>query len=68
MRLQLLSILLGSGSVVADSLFVFAPIVCGGSVFGPCSGMQYFSSRNNLAEEEGAGCFTQIVFLLSCGC
>ena len=23
-------------SVVVDSLFIFAPIVCGGSVFGAC--------------------------------
>ena len=44
MRLQLLSILLGSGSVVAHSLFIFAPIACGGSVFGPCSVMQYLVS------------------------
>ena len=25
-----------SGSVVIDSLFIVASIVCGGSVFGPC--------------------------------
>ena len=27
---------LGSGSVVDDSLFIVAPIVCGFFVFGPC--------------------------------
>ena len=27
---------LGGGSVVVDLFFVVAPIVCGGSVFGPC--------------------------------
>ena len=27
----------GGGSVVVDSLFIFAPIACGFFVFGPCS-------------------------------
>ena len=26
----------GSGSVAVDLLFIVAPIVCGGFVFGPC--------------------------------
>ena len=26
----------GDGSIVVDSLFIVAPIICGGSVFGPC--------------------------------
>ena len=26
----------GGGSVVVDSLFIVASIVCGGSVLGPC--------------------------------
>ena len=38
--LRLLSALRG-GSVVGDSLFVVLPIVCGGSVFGPCFVIQY---------------------------
>ena len=32
--------LYGGGSVVDDSLFIVAPIVCGGYVFGPCFVMQ----------------------------
>ena len=34
--LRLLSVLRHGGSVVIDSLFIVAPIVCVGSVFGPC--------------------------------
>ena len=30
--------------VVLDSLFIEAPIVCGGSLFGPCFVMQYLVS------------------------
>ena len=29
---------------VVDSLFIVAPIVCGGSVVGPCLVVQYFVS------------------------
>ena len=32
----------GGGYVFVDSLFIFAPIVCGGSVIGPCFVIQYF--------------------------
>ena len=32
------------GSVVVESLFIDAPIVCGGTVFGPCFVMQYLVS------------------------
>ena len=34
----------GDGSDVVDSLFIVAPIVRGGSVFGPCFVIQYFMS------------------------
>ena len=34
----------GGGSVVADSLFIFASIVCDGSVFGSCFVMTYLAS------------------------
>ena len=40
-------------------------------MFGPCFVMQYLVSFLvfiYLAEEEIVGCFTLIVFLLSCGC
>ena len=30
--------------VVVDLLFIVAPIVCRGSVFGPCFGIHYFLS------------------------
>ena len=56
------------GSVVVYSLFIVVPIVCGGFVFGPCFVIQYLVSFcSHLAEEERAGCFTSIVFLLSYG-
>ena len=32
----------GGGSVVVDLLNIVAPIVCEGSVFGPCFVIQYF--------------------------
>ena len=32
------------GSVVVDSLFIVAPIVCEGILFGPCFVMQYLVS------------------------
>ena len=32
---------LSGGSVFVDSLFIVAPIVRGGSVFGPCFAIQY---------------------------
>ena len=38
------SIMLLHGSVVVDSLFNVAPIVNGGSAFGPCFVMQYLVS------------------------
>ena len=53
---------------MVNSLFV---VVCDGFVIGPCFVMQYLLSFlfcNNLAEEERAGCFTFIAFLLPCGC
>ena len=34
----------GGGSVVVNSLFVVAPIVCGEFVFGPCVLMQHLVS------------------------
>ena len=33
---------LGGGHVVVESLFIVVPIICGGSVFGPCFVIQYF--------------------------
>ena len=35
---------LGDGSVVVGSLFIVTPIVCVGSVLGPCFVIQYFMS------------------------
>ena len=60
------------GSVVVEALFIVAPIVCRCFVFGPCFVMQYlvsllFFESDILAEEKRAGCFSLIVFLLSCG-
>ena len=37
-------LLLNGGSVVVDSLFIVAPIVCVGFVLGPCFFMLYFVS------------------------
>ena len=37
------------GSVVVDSLFIVAPIICGGSVFGPYFVMQYLSVLSSFA-------------------
>ena len=34
----------GDGSVVVDSLFIGAPIVCGDSVRGPCFFIHHFIS------------------------
>ena len=65
---MLLSIL-GGGSGVVNSLFTVAPIVCEGSVFGPCFVIHYyvfFKYCNRIDEEEGAGSFTLIVFRMSC--
>ena len=42
--------------MVVDSLFIVAPIVCGGSVFGPCFDMQCLVSFlfcNHLDEMAG---------------
>ena len=52
-------------SVVDDSLFIVAPIICVGSVFRPCFVMQFCY---HLAEEERDGCFTLFVYLMSCDC
>ena len=52
-------------------LFIVAPIVCRGSVFGPCFVIQYFVSVlfcNRLDGDERAGCFGLTVFLVSCNC
>ena len=46
------------------------PMFVGFLEFGPCFVMQYlmpFLVFNHLAEEERAGCFSLIGFLLSCG-
>ena len=39
----------GGGFVIVDSLFIVAPIVRGGSVFGPCFVMQYLVSFSSFA-------------------
>ena len=52
-------------------LFIVNSVVSKGFVIGPCFVMQYLLSFlfcNYLAEEERAGCFTLIAFLLPCGC
>ena len=54
-------------SVVVDSLFIVASIVCRGSLFGPCllcSTKCPFQFCNHLDGEERLGCFTLIVFLI----
>ena len=44
--LRLLSVLrLCSESVVVEPLFIVSPFACGGSIFGSCSAIEYFSSR-----------------------
>ena len=48
---------------VVQSLFVVAPIVCGGLVFGLCFVLQYFVLCpfwfcNHLVGKERVGCFT----------
>ena len=57
---------------VDDSLFIVAPIVCGSFVFGHCIAMHRLSVLsifcNILAEQDIAGCFTLIGFLMSCDC
>ena len=66
--LRLLS-LLGGGSIVVDSLFIDALIVCGGSVFGPCSVEQCLMSFlvcDPLDGEERAEYLTLFVFLMIC--
>ena len=54
--------------VVADSLFIVAPIVCGGSVFGPCFVMQnlvpFLVLQWGRERERADKCFTLIVFLV----
>ena len=52
------------GSVVVDSLFIVAPIVCGGSVFGSCFVMQYFVYF--LVSEEERFLIYHNFFLMSC--
>ena len=57
----------GDGSVVVDSLFLIAPDVCGFLCLVPVYVMQYLMSfLVFFTVEERAGCFTLIVFLLSC--
>ena len=57
----------GDGSVVVDSLFLIAPDVCGFLCLVPVFVMQYLMSfLVFFTVEERAGCFTLIVFLLSC--
>ena len=59
------------GCSVVDSLFIVAPIVCWGSVFGPCFVIHYFMSfqfYNLLNGEGGAGCCTLSVFNMFCDC
>ena len=63
-----------SWAVVLLSLIrclLFLPLVCGGSVFGPCFVMHYLVSFMVLGSSwrgRGAGCFTLFVFLVSCSC
>ena len=53
--------------MVVDSLFLIAPDVCGFLCLVPVFVMQYFMSFLVVfTVEERAGCFTLIVFLLSC--
>ena len=55
------------GSVVLDSLFIMAPDVCGFLCLVPVFVLQYLMSfLVFFTVEERAGCFTLIVFLLSC--
>ena len=57
----------GDGSVVVDSLFLIDPDVCGFLCLVPAFVMQYLMSfLVFFTVEERAGCFTLIVFLLSC--
>ena len=54
--------------VVVDLLFIVAPIVYGGSVFGPRFVIQYFVSVefcNHLEGEGRTGCLILTVFLMS---
>ena len=51
---------------VFDSLFIAAPIVSRGFVLGPCLVAQWpFLFCNHLDEEEGASCFTCIIWALT---
>ena len=53
--------------MVVDSLFLIAPDVCGFLCLVPVFVMQYIMSfLVFFTVEERAGCFTLIVFLLSC--
>ena len=54
--------------MVVDSLFLIAPDVCGFLCLVPVFVMQYLMSFLVFFHhmEERAGCFTLIVFLLSC--
>ena len=54
-------------TVVGDSLFVVTPIVVGFSWLGPCLWC-CFMCHFLCSQDKGAGCFTTIKFLLSCGC
>ena len=63
-----------SGIYVVYSLYIVAPIVYFKFVFGPCFVMQYLvfypvlqeRDIERQGERERVGCFTLIVFLLSC--
>ena len=63
----------GVSLVVVDALFIAAPVMCKGSLFGPCF-MQYTVSFLVLQsfwwkrERERAGFFILIVFLVPCDC
>ena len=52
---------------MVDSLFIVASIVCGRSVFSPALSL-LSNFAYHLEEEERAGCFTLIVFVMYCDC
>ena len=60
----------GRDSVVIDSLFIVAPIVCWDSVFGLCLLFSTLCPSSFAiilnGKRERAGCFVSTVFLMSC--
>ena len=63
--------LAGGGSVVVDSLFINAHIVCRDFFVCPCFCYAVLSALYRFAiilMRKRGGCFTLIVFLMSCGC